>query len=44
MLIHLKNDVRELVNMIYIHPGSNELFLSAAVAALGKVRKFRDGK
>ena len=40
MLIHLKNDVRELVNMIYIHPGLNELFLSAAVAALGKVRKF----
>jgi len=43
MLIHLKNDVREFVNMIYIHPGSNELFLSAAVAALGKVRKFKLG-
>ncbi|MDA9831740.1 FAD-dependent oxidoreductase [Akkermansiaceae bacterium] len=41
MLMHLKNDVRELVNMIYIHPGLNELFLSAAVSALGKVRKFK---
>jgi dihydrolipoamide dehydrogenase len=40
MLMHLKNDVRELVNMIYIHPGLNELFLAAAVAALGEVRKF----
>lgn len=40
MLMHLKNDVRELVNMIYIHPGLNELFLSAGVAAMGEVRKF----
>ncbi len=40
MLMHLKNDVRELVKMIYIHPGLNELFLSAAVAVLGEVRKF----
>ena len=41
MLLHLKNDVRELVNMIYIHPGLNELFLSAAVAALGAIRKHK---
>lgn len=40
MLMHLKNDVRELVNMIYIHPGLNELFLSAGVAAMGEVRKY----
>ncbi|MFT6241440.1 MAG: dihydrolipoamide dehydrogenase [Akkermansiaceae bacterium] len=40
MLMHLKNDVRELLNLIYIHPGLNELFLSAAVPVLGEIRKF----
>jgi dihydrolipoamide dehydrogenase len=37
-VIHLKNDVRELADMIYIHPGLNECILSAAVKAVGKVR------
>ena len=41
MLIHLKNDVRELIKLIYIHPGLNELFLSAAVAAVGEVKTYR---
>ena len=39
MLMNLKNDVRELAEMIYIHPALNELFLSAAVAAVGEVKK-----
>lgn len=39
MLMHLKNDVRELLDMIYIHPALNELFLPAAVQAVAKVRK-----
>ncbi len=38
MLMHLKNDVRELLEVIYIHPALNELFLPAAVEAVGKVR------
>jgi mycothione reductase len=41
MLMHLKNDVREFLNLIYIHPALNELFLPAAVAAMGKVKKFQ---
>jgi len=39
MLMHLKNDVRELLDMVYIHPGLNELFLTAAVDAISAVRK-----
>ena len=39
-IMHLKNDVRELAEMIYIHPALNELFLSAAVRAVVKVREF----
>lgn len=38
MLMHLKNDVRELLEMIYIHPALNELFMPAAVQAVAKVR------
>jgi dihydrolipoamide dehydrogenase len=41
MLMRLKNDVRELANLIYIHPALNECLLAAAVKAVGKVRKFR---
>ena len=37
-VIHLKNDVRELADMIYIHPGLNECILAAAVKAVGKVK------
>jgi len=36
-VMHLKNDVRELADMIYIHPGLNECILAAAVKAIGKV-------
>ncbi|MEZ7958021.1 MAG: hypothetical protein QMC23_00475 [Rubritalea sp.] len=39
MLMHLKNDVRELLNLVYIHPALNELFLTAAVAAISKIKK-----
>ena len=38
MLMHLKNDVRELLNLIYIHPALNELFLTAAVSAISKIK------
>lgn len=41
MLMHLKNDVRELLNLIYIHPALNELFLTAAVSAIAEVKKYR---
>ncbi|MGL4398879.1 MAG: dihydrolipoyl dehydrogenase family protein [Luteolibacter sp.] len=41
MLMHLKNDVRELANLIYIHPALNECLLAAAVKAVGEVRKFQ---
>jgi mycothione reductase len=41
MLMRLKNDVRELANMIYIHPALNECLLAAAVKAVGEVRKFQ---
>jgi mycothione reductase len=39
MLMHLKNDVRELLNLVYIHPALNELFLTAAVSAISKIKK-----
>lgn len=41
MLMRLKNDVRELANMIYIHPALNECLLAAAVKTVGKVRNFQ---
>lgn len=40
-VMHLKNDVRELADMIYIHPGLNEGILAAAVKAIGAVKVFR---
>ena len=40
MLMRLKNDVRELANMIYIHPALNECLLAAAVKAVAQVRKY----
>ena len=41
MLMHIKNDVRELLDLVYIHPALNELFLTASVAAIGKVRDYQ---
>lgn len=38
MLVHLKNDVRELLNMIHIHPAVNEIFMVAAADVLGKIK------
>lgn len=43
MLMRLKNDVRELADLVYIHPALNELFLAAAVKAVAKVRVHRQG-
>lgn len=40
MLMRLKNDVRELANMIHIHPALNECLLAAAVKAVSQVKKF----
>jgi len=42
MLIHVNNDVRELLNLTYIHPALNELFLTAASSAISKVRKYNN--
>jgi len=42
VVMRLKNDVRELANMIYIHPALNECLLSASVEAVGKVRKYQE--
>lgn len=39
-VMRLKNDVRELANMIYIHPALNECLLAAAVAAVKAVRAY----
>jgi dihydrolipoamide dehydrogenase len=41
MVMRLKNDVRELADMIYIHPALNECLLAAAVAAKLAVRNHR---
>ena len=41
MLMHLKNDVRELLEMIYIHPALNELFMPAAVKAIAKIHAIK---
>ena len=40
MLMRLKNDIRELANMIYIHPSLNECLLAASVKAVAQVRKY----
>lgn len=40
-VMQLKNDVRELADMIYVHPGLNECILAAAVKAVGKVREYQ---
>jgi hypothetical protein len=37
--MHIKNDGRELSDMIYIHPGLNECILAAAVKAVAEVKK-----
>lgn len=39
-VMRLKNDVRELANMIYIHPALNECLLAAGVKAMNAVRKY----
>ena len=44
MLIHLKNDVRELLRMIHIHPALNEIFMVSAADIINKVRKFNSSK
>ena len=38
-VIRLKNDVRELAEMVHIHPALNECLLAAAVKAVGLVRE-----
>jgi mycothione reductase len=40
-VMRLKNDVRELANMIFIHPALNECLLAAAVMAEGEVQNFQ---
>lgn len=44
MLMRLKNDVRELAEMIYIHPALNECLLAAAVKAVSEVKRYRQGR
>ena len=34
MLMHLKNDIREILNMIHIHPALSEIFMGVAVGAI----------
>ena len=38
MLMHLKNDIREVPKMIHIHPALPELFLDAAVDVIKKAK------
>ena len=40
-VMRLKNDVRELAEMVYVHPALNECVLAAAVKAVGKVRAYK---
>ncbi len=41
-VMRLRNDVRELAEMVYIHhPALNECVLAAAVKAVGKVRAYK---
>lgn len=41
-VMRLKNDVRELAEMIYVHPALNECLMAAAVRASSLVRKARE--
>ena len=38
MLMHLKNDVRELTKMIYIHPALPEALLAAGISAIKQIK------
>jgi len=38
MLMHLKNDIRELPKMIHIHPALPEALLSASISAIKKIK------
>lgn len=38
-VVHLKNDVQELADMIYIHPRLGEYIRAAAVFAISAVKK-----
>ncbi|MDQ8189269.1 dihydrolipoyl dehydrogenase family protein [Roseibacillus persicicus] len=42
-IMRLKNDVREMAAMMYIHPALPELLLDAAVQAIKEVKKYRKG-
>ncbi|MGJ8725609.1 MAG: dihydrolipoyl dehydrogenase family protein [Roseibacillus sp.] len=39
-IMRLKNDVREMAEMMYVHPALPELLLDAAVQAIKEVRKY----
>ncbi|BHH85588.1 dihydrolipoyl dehydrogenase family protein [Desulforhopalus sp. 52FAK] len=41
-VMHLKNDVRELAEMVYIHPALNECILAASVKAVAAVRRYQN--
>jgi dihydrolipoamide dehydrogenase len=41
MLMHLENDVRKLLDLVYVHPALNELFLTAALQAITEVNKLK---
>ena len=42
-VMHIKNDIRELKEMLYIHPALSEALLPAAVKAVSEVQKYNKG-
>ena len=41
-VLHMDNDIRNLKDMLYIHPALSEAILPAAVDAVGEVQKFKE--
>ncbi len=41
-VMHIKNDVRQLKEMLYIHPALSEALLPAAVAAVKEVEEYKE--
>jgi mycothione reductase len=40
-VMHIKNDIRQLKEMLYIHPALSEALLPAAVAAVKEVEEYK---
>ncbi len=43
-IMHLQNDIRNLKEMLYIHPALSEALLPAAVQAVKAIHEYKESK